>query len=156
MISRRDFLKMLGVASGAAVVGLPVPSAAPSLDLLPAELVLLDAPVTRHTPFAWFWIDGREYAAMDIGMYMETIDVTGFGDAFYSYVPTRVTLTPTIFGMIDIDPVFDLRAHDFEFGWHSRRYQSRGYIAEFSAERNLFHGIVSLLEIHLSAPVTPL
>ncbi len=64
-LSRRDFLKLMGVTTVATVATV---AAAPD----PADpAALLDAPVSKDVPFAWLELDGRPY-----GVEYLTLDVT--------------------------------------------------------------------------------
>jgi hypothetical protein len=69
-LSRRDFLKLLGVTAAAAATPLPGIAAQPAESGI--ELAaLLDAPVSKDVPFAWLELDGRRY-----GVEYLTLDVT--------------------------------------------------------------------------------
>lgn len=81
-LSRRDFLKVLGVTAVGTVAGVPH---APTVADASAELSPLDAPVSPETPFAWLEIDGVRYAADSIIIDRAVVDITEHGDVARRY-----------------------------------------------------------------------
>lgn len=67
-LSRRDFLKALGITAGAAAIGLPVLPAPEPTSIAVQDVQAIDAPVTKETPFAWLEINGERYAASETGL----------------------------------------------------------------------------------------
>jgi len=90
-LSRRDFLKALGVTVAASTVGLPATAASAPVTGIPFDDEILDAPVTKKTPFAWIEIDGKCYAAKYISTVYSVIHQTIFkcvaNVTLYDHIP---------------------------------------------------------------------
>lgn len=84
-LSRRDFLKALGITVVASTVGLPATAAAPVV-VIPIDDSVLDAPVTYETPFAWVDIAGKRHAAE----YLELNNFTNWDYTNLDGQPTRI------------------------------------------------------------------
>lgn len=105
-LSRRDFLKALGVTVAASTVGLPATVASAPVTGIPFDDGILDALVTKKTPFAWIEIDGKRYAAKYVMMdysaphqYFPTFGLSA-DVTLYDYIPHEY-----LFSSYDSHPV---------------------------------------------------
>lgn len=98
-LSRRDFLRALGITASVAAVGLPMTQPAEAATVEQLAVLEIDAPVSQETPFAWLEIDGKRYAARQMALSYHNVSGSNWDSV--NPIPLRVELSAELYGGVD-------------------------------------------------------
>lgn len=142
MINRRDFLKALGMAAGAAFVpaiGHKVEADSPFIDLSPVEdaPVVYSAPAQDYGRFGRIRIDGIWYPLDDVSMHISIppMDLTMPGDTWRKFASSSGSweITGETPAYLPIDAFMARREVAVQFDPKSeQRYSGNAYITNMS------------------------
>jgi hypothetical protein len=137
-VTRRGFLQGLAALTGAAFVGLPKQATAePTIETMPAEPALLDAPITVDEPLCWLEINGQRYPLLDADVHVETeyLDVPRWGSSVSSAVPllSRWEMWVEADGQAPVQEFLTMKKQVFRLRIpHGGLFEGNGYLSEMS------------------------
>lgn len=160
MMTRRDFLKMLGVTT-VAVPTLGAVGVVCTPDTLPQVIVeapVFNAPITKADPLVWIEINGVRYGAHDVRLdvYVDhEMYSPAFGGEFAVPRGQRSTLYASLYDPIHPDLMFSGDAVELSFFVPGCfvRFSGTGYITQMAETISMYTDVVQDVEIGLVGPV---